>query len=179
MTRLTWRLWALLVAAVAGAAALFYVYFSDEDGSAPPSQTTVPFSVPDEAPDLLRPVLPDAVAEDFIGVWSGESIDKPGEGTSTDVLIIEFFAPAGGSWSATIRGTFPDPSGQELSGLVMADGMVVFQVRARGGDLIVRIGVDAEDASVLVGEATPVPGNDLADGAHILLERCRPDLPGC
>ncbi len=57
--------------------------------------------------------------------------------------------------------------------------MVVFQIQVRGGEAVVRLGVDADDASALVGEATPLPGYDLADGAYILLERCRPDLPGC
>jgi len=57
--------------------------------------------------------------------------------------------------------------------------MVVFQIQVRGGEVVVRLGVDADDASALVGETTPLPGYDLADGAYILLERCRPDLPGC
>ncbi len=72
MTRLTWRLWALLVAVVAGVAALFVVYFGDGDAGAPESPTHPAAAsslwVAEGLPDLLRPVRPSAVAADFVGL---------------------------------------------------------------------------------------------------------------
>jgi hypothetical protein len=68
-----------------------------------------------------------------------------------------------------VEGTFA--SRQEIQGLAIEEGMLVFQVPARDGDMIVRLGVDADDAAALVGEASPAPGNDWGDSRYILLER--------
>ncbi|MFH2072850.1 MAG: hypothetical protein ABIJ75_08385 [Actinomycetota bacterium] len=175
-----WKLWALLVAVVVGAAALFIVYFGiPEDGTIGPGEEIVSYPAAEDLPELLAAVRTDAVAADFVGAWSGASMDKPGEGTSTDVFIVEVAAPGGEGWTLHTQGSFPDPSPQDLAGLVIEDGMLTFTLGVRNGEVTVRLGVHAGEEGVLVGEATVLPGYDLADGAYLYLERCREDLPGC
>lgn len=174
-----WKLWTLLVAVVVAAASLFFVYFGDsEDPTAGPDDGLVSYPAAEDLPALLASVRSDAVAADFVGVWSGASIDKPGEGTSTDVFILEIPAP-GEAWTLHTRGSFPEPSPQDVSGLAVEEGMLTFTLGVRNGEVTVRLGVHSSGDGVLVGEATVLPGYDLADGAYLYLEPCREDLPGC
>jgi hypothetical protein len=180
-----WKLWALLIAVVAGAAALFWVYFGGSEGDptgaegAGAAGTVVSYPAAEDLPELLAAVRSDAVVADFVGAWSGASLDKPGEGTSTDVFILEIAEPGDGSWTLHTQGTFPDPSPQDVSGLAIENGMLTFTLGVRNGEATVRLGVHAGEEGVLVGEATVLPGYELADGAYLYLERCREDLPGC
>lgn len=174
-----WKLWALLIAVVAGAAALFFLYFGgSDDPSAGSDSPPITYPTAEDLPDLLAEIRPDAVAYDFVGMWSGASLDKPGEGTSTDVFIVELAAPGSGTWVVHTQGSFPDPSPQDVAATVEG-GMLTFTLGVRNGEATVRLGVTAGDAGVLAGEATVLPGYDLADGAYLYLERCRPELPGC
>lgn len=177
-----WKLWALLAAVVVMAATLYLVYFADgDDGdeNSPADETAVSYPAAEELPDLLATVRPDAEPTDFEGTWSGASLDKPGEGTSTDVFILEIAGPAGGDWTLHTEGSFPDPSPQDVSGLRVDGGMLRFVLGVRNGEVAVELGVSAEDPGVLIGEATVLPGHDLADGAYLYLELCREGLPGC
>lgn len=180
-----WKLWALLLAVVAGAATLFWVYFGGSEGSPPGAEetraagTVVSYPAAGDLPELLAAVRSDAVVADFVGAWSGASLDKPSEGTSTDVFILEIAEPGDGSWTLQTQGSFPDPSPQDVTGLVIEDGMLTFVLGVRNGEVTVRLGVHAGEEGVLVGEATVLPGYELADGAYLYLERCREGLPGC
>ena len=175
-----WKLWALLAAVVVGAASLFIVFFGDsEGGTTGPNEAVASYPAAEDLPELLAAIRTDAVAADFVGAWSGASIDKPGEGTSTDVFILEIAATGGEAWTLHTQGSFPDPSPQDVSGLVIEDGMLTFTLGVRNGEVRVRLGVHAGGDGVLVGEATVLPGYDLADGAYLYLEPCREGLPGC
>jgi hypothetical protein len=180
MLQPVWKLWALLAAVVVGAASLYFVYFDDsEDGGTAPDASTAWHPAAEEMPELLAAVRAEADPAEFVGTWSGASLDKPGEGTSVDEFVLVIAGPAGNDWTLHIEGTFPDPSPQEVAGLAVEDGMLTFVVGVRNGEATVRLGVSVEDGGVLIGESTVLPGYDLADGAFLYLERCRADLPGC
>lgn len=150
-----------------------------EGGTTGSDETETSYPAAEELPELFAAIRTDAVAGDFVGAWSGVTMDKPGEGTSTDMLILEVFAPGDGALTVHTQGSFPDPSPQDVSGAAIEDGMLTFTVGVRNGEVTVRLGVQPDEDGVLVGEATVLPGYDLADGAYLYLERCREDLPGC
>ncbi|MFH1331245.1 MAG: hypothetical protein ABIJ48_11410 [Actinomycetota bacterium] len=115
-------------------------------------------------PGLRREVRTDAVATDFVGVWTGTTFDKPGEGTSTDTLVIAIpEPPAQGAWEVVLTGTFCEGGEQRVDNPIVEEGVLIFLTLARDGEMVVRLGIDAQDARVVVGESLPAPGNDWGD----------------
>jgi len=174
------KLWALLAAAIVGAAVCSSC--GSEGGQSSTTagdETEASHPTLADIPALIAAVRSDAAAGDFVGTWSGISVDKPEEGSSIDVFILEIPAPGDAAWTLRAQGSFPDPSPQDVTVTGVEGGMLTFTLGVRNGLVTVRLGVHAAGDVVLVGEATVLPGYDLADGAYLYLERCREDLPGC
>lgn len=126
-------------------------------------------------------------ARRLLGLWSGSAIDKPGEGTSRDSLVLELKLDAKGRVVCTTHGSFVRQGCEKARALRIDKDRIEFHVRHRSGlgyslrsslrapptDGLMRIALRLE-GEALVGEARPVVEGDSCD---IRLKRITPWPP--
>ena len=108
-------------------------------------------------------------SEDFAGTWTGQTTDKPDEGSSTDTMVLRVLKPSEVGWSGAVSGSVVRGGGQDIYRIHLEDGMIMFQTRARDGSTVVWLGLHPTQDDRLIGESFPLEDN--CDGRNIELTR--------
>jgi len=123
-----------------------------------------------QKPGTSRGHAPARGGERFVGTWRGLAVDKPGQGTSRDRLILDLRVSGNGRLAGTASGRFPDSGWAELEKLQVTGGRLTFEVPHRTG---VRMAVTLRPANAqLVGEGIPIDSDE--DECDIELDRVQP-----
>ncbi len=125
----------------------------------------------DKAPMPRSSILvrPDVASADFVGTWTGQTTDKPGEGSTTDTMVLHVREPSESDWKASISGTFPSDGKQEVGQIQLVDNKIGFYMQAKDGKAVVWFGLHPSEDDRLIGESFALdPG---CYGRNIVLTR--------
>jgi hypothetical protein len=121
-----------------------------------------------------RPEPPPSLS-DFVGVWRGEAVDYPEDGTSTDPVGVKLTLSQRGELEGMAFDRFTGGDETRLEDVHVAGDRLEFKVRYRTGvQMRVTLGLAAD---TLKGEGIPIRSD--SDRCHIVLrrQRTRPPLP--
>ncbi|MHC4241156.1 MAG: hypothetical protein ACYS3N_06340 [Planctomycetota bacterium] len=123
----------------------------------------------DKAPMPRSSILvrSDVAYTDFVGTWTGQTTDKPDEGTTTDTMVLRVGEPSKSDWKASISGTFPSDGKQEVSQIQLVDHKIGFYVQAMDGKTVVWLGLHPREDDRLIGESFALDPD--CDGRNIEL----------
>ena len=125
------------------------------------------FTVP--MPRSSISVRSDVAHADFVGTWTGQTTDKPGEGHSTDTMVLHVREPSKSDWQASVSGTFPRGGKQELNRIQLVDQKIGFYMSASDGNTVVWLGLHPTQDDRLIGESFAL--EESCDGRNIELTR--------
>jgi hypothetical protein len=114
-------------------------------------------------------VRPDVASADFVGIWTGQTADKPDEGSTTDTMILHVREPSESDWKASISGTFPSDGKQEVGQIQLVDNKIGFYMQAMDGKTVVWLGLHPSEDDRLIGESFALDPD--CDGRDIELVR--------
>ena len=106
---------------------------------------------------------------DFVGTWAGETHDKPGEGGTSDTMVLKIGMPTGSDWQATVLGSFPHNDRQVVNEIQLVDERIGFYMQAMDGKTIVWLGLHPREDNKLIGESFALEPD--CDGRTIELTR--------
>jgi len=106
------------------------------------------------AREAVKELRPEPSPDVFVGTWRGQARDAPGRGGSSDDVTLEIDGlGADGLATVMVTGEFVGDTRTEMRDGQFKKGQLVFQMRARDGQVLVRLWPDPEDADKLKGEA--------------------------
>jgi beta-lactamase regulating signal transducer with metallopeptidase domain len=129
----------------------------------------VPIGTTEDRCDILLSRQP-APKRGLGGLWYGLAIDKPGQGTSVDAIVVDLTEARGGKTTGAAYGRFSQSSAQKLKKLRAEDGIVEFEMIHRTG-MRMKVSLKLKDGK-LVGEGIPIDSDE--DACDITLQRARP-----
>ncbi|MGB2823096.1 MAG: M56 family metallopeptidase [Phycisphaerae bacterium] len=104
------------------------------------------------------------------GLWYGTAVDKPGQGTSVDAIVVDLTEAKPDQAAGAAYGRFSQSSAQKLKKLRAEDGVVEFEMVHRTG-MRMKVSLKLKDGK-LVGDGIPIDSDD--DACDITLQRARP-----
>ena len=114
-------------------------------------------------------VRSDVASADFTGTWTGQTTDKPDEGSTTDTMVLHVREPSESDWKASISGTFPSDGKQEVGQIQLVDNKIGFYMQAMDGKTVVWLGLHPTEDDRLIGESFALEPD--CDGRSIELTR--------
>ncbi|MHC4462262.1 MAG: hypothetical protein ACYS30_12655 [Planctomycetota bacterium] len=114
-------------------------------------------------------VRSDVAHADFVGTWIGQTIDKPGEGGTSDSMELQVQEISKSRLEAFVLGSFPLEGNQEIKKIQLVDNKIGFYMSAMDGKTVVWLGLHPREDDILIGESFALePG---CDGRNIELTR--------
>ncbi len=114
-------------------------------------------------------VRSDVAQADFVGLWTGLTTDKPGEGGTTDTMELHVEKPFGSEWNAFVLGSFALEDNQKIEKIHLVDNKIGFYMQAMDGKTVVWLGLHPTEDDRLIGESFALEPD--CDGRNIELTR--------
>ena len=108
-------------------------------------------------------------AADFVGTWVGETVDKAGEGSTTDTMEMYVEEITKSCLEVFVLGTFPREGNQKVEKIHLVDNKIGFYMQAMDGKTVVWLGFHPTKDDKLIGESFALEPS--CDGRLIELTR--------
>ena len=90
---------------------------------------------------------------DFVGLWTGLTTDKPGQGSTTDTMELHVEKPFGSDWNAFVLGSFALEGNQKIEKIHLVENKIGFYRQAMDGKSVVWLGLHPTEDNKLIGES--------------------------
>jgi hypothetical protein len=106
---------------------------------------------------------------DFVGTWMGETVDKPGEGSTSDIMELYVEEISKSTLDVFVLGTFALDGNQRIEKIHLVDDKIGFNMSAMDGKTVVWLGFHPTEKDKLIGESFAL--EPTCDGRTIELTR--------
>jgi hypothetical protein len=106
---------------------------------------------------------------DFVGKWTGETTDKPGEGGTSDTMELYVEEISKSRLEVFVLGTFAHEGNQKVEKIHLVDNKIGFRMSAMDGKTLVWLGLHPTEENKLIGESFAL--EPTCDGRTIELTR--------